>query len=82
MVAWVVTAFSLPYTILTPVYGRLSDGLGKRRLILVGSLLFVLGTTITVFSTEPCLVDGRSGIPGGGNRGYDADGYGPYLRDR
>ena len=52
MVAWVATAFSLPFTILTSVYGRLSDGLGKRRLILVGSLLFVVGTTITLFSSN------------------------------
>ena len=48
MVAWVATAFTLPFTILTPVYGRLSDGLGKRGLILVGCFLFVLGTAITV----------------------------------
>ena len=34
MTAWVATAFSLPFMILTPVYGRLSDGLGKRGLIL------------------------------------------------
>jgi MFS family permease len=32
------------------VYGRLSDGLGKRGLILVGCFLFVLGTAITVFT--------------------------------
>ncbi len=52
MTAWVATAFSLPFTILTPVYGRLSDGLGKRGLILLGSLLFVLGTAVTVFAPD------------------------------
>ncbi len=69
MAAWVVTAFSLPYTILTPVYGRLSDGLGKRRLILIGSLLFVMGTTISVFSTNlTWLMAGRAlqGVGTGG----------------
>ena len=50
LAAWVATAFTLPFTILTPVYGRLSDGLGKRGLILVGCFLFVLGTAITVFA--------------------------------
>jgi EmrB/QacA subfamily drug resistance transporter len=50
VVAWVATVFALPFTILTPVYGRLSDGLGKRGLILIGGTLFVLGTAITVFA--------------------------------
>ena len=50
MTAWVATVFALPFTILTPVYGRLSDGLGKRSLILLGSLLFSVGTAITVFA--------------------------------
>jgi EmrB/QacA subfamily drug resistance transporter len=52
MTAWVATAFSLPFVILTPVYGRLSDGLGKRGLILLGSVLFVVGTAITVFAPD------------------------------
>ena len=30
--AWVATAFTLPFMILMAVFGRLSDGLGKRRL--------------------------------------------------
>ena len=50
MTAWVATAFALPFVILTPVYGRLSDGLGKRGLILLGSLLYIIGTAITVFA--------------------------------
>jgi EmrB/QacA subfamily drug resistance transporter len=50
MTAWVATAFSLPFMILTPVYGRLSDGLGKRGLILLGGALFVVGTAITVLA--------------------------------
>jgi MFS family permease len=50
VVAWVATVFTLPFTILTPVYGRLSDGLGKRVLILIGSALFIVGTAITVFA--------------------------------
>ena len=50
MTAWVSTVFTLPYIILSPVYGRLSDGLGKRRLILAGCLIFSLGTAITVFA--------------------------------
>ena len=46
--AWVVTAFLLPFVILSTVYGRLSDGLGQRTLILAGSLLFVMGSVIAL----------------------------------
>lgn len=53
MTAWVAVAFTLPFVTLMPVYGRLSDGLGKRRLILVGALLSSIGTLLT--SVSPSL---------------------------
>jgi EmrB/QacA subfamily drug resistance transporter len=52
MTAWVSTAFTLPFMVLMPVYGRLSDGVGKRRLILAGLLLFALGTAIILSATN------------------------------
>jgi EmrB/QacA subfamily drug resistance transporter len=48
--AWVITTFSLPFLITMPVYGRLSDGLGKRRLLLWGIGLFAIGALITMVS--------------------------------
>jgi len=67
--AWVATVFTLPYIILSPVYGRLSDGMGKRRLILAGCLIFSLGTAITVFGPGlPWLMVGRA-IQGTGTAG-------------
>jgi MFS family permease len=48
--AWVVTAFLLPFVILSTVYGRLSDGLGQRALILIGSLLFFAGSTVATLA--------------------------------
>lgn len=50
--AWVSTSYTLPFMILMPVYGRLSDGVGRRRLLLAGMLIFVLGTAITVSTTN------------------------------
>lgn len=50
--AWINTAFTLPFMILMPVYGRLSDGVGKRRLILAGLVIFSLGTSITLLSAN------------------------------
>ena len=43
-VAWLVTAYTLPFVMFMPLYGRLGDGLGKRRLFSVGILVFFIGT--------------------------------------
>lgn len=67
--AWINTAFTLPFMILMPVYGRLSDGVGKRRLILAGLLIFSAGTAITLASTNLAwLMVGRAvqGLGGAG----------------
>ncbi|MEO2004915.1 MAG: MFS transporter, partial [Candidatus Poribacteria bacterium] len=59
--AWVATAFLLAFTVLMPVYGRLSDGLGPRRLMLVGVGLFTLGTGVTAAAPNvPWIVAGRA----------------------
>ncbi|MEM7797796.1 MAG: MFS transporter [Chloroflexota bacterium] len=50
--AWIATAFSLPFMLFMPVYGRLSDSLGKRRLLLAGITLFVFGGLMATFSTS------------------------------
>ena len=46
----VAAIFTLPFVILMPVYGRLSDGLGKRRLILAGVFIFLIGIVMTLLS--------------------------------
>lgn len=48
--AWVASVYTLPFMILMPVYGRLSDSLGKRRLILAGISIFSIGTVIAIFA--------------------------------
>lgn len=59
--AWIDVAFSLPFMILMPVYGRLGDGLGARRLILIGIILFILGTAaVLTASTISWLLVGRA----------------------
>jgi MFS family permease len=50
--AWIPVIFTLPFMILMPVYGRLGDGLGKRRLILVGITIFALGTAISLAARD------------------------------
>lgn len=50
LMAWVVTIYSLPYVALMPLYGRLGDDLGIRRMMLVGAGVFLVGTTMNALS--------------------------------
>jgi len=43
---WVVTSFMLTATISMPVYGRLSDQLGRRSMLLVGVAIFLAGSVV------------------------------------
>lgn len=52
MTAWVATSYTLPFLILMPVYGRLSDGVGRRRLLLAGICIFAIGTALTLSTTN------------------------------
>lgn len=51
LVAWLVTAYTLPFMIATPLYGRLGDELGKRRVFIAGIITFLAGTLITLSAT-------------------------------
>src|SRR5687768_2477071 len=59
-VAWLVTAYTLPFVLFMPLYGRLGDGLGKRRLFSVGIIVFFIGTLLCLnASTLESLILGR-----------------------
>ncbi|MFW5688631.1 MAG: MFS transporter [Spirochaetota bacterium] len=44
--SWLLIAYTLPHMMFMPLYGRLGDGIGKRRLLLLGVGLFVVGTAL------------------------------------
>lgn len=70
-VAWLVTAYTLPFVMFMPLYGRLGDGLGKRRLFTIGILLFSVGTVLCLFApTMAVLILGRV-IQGAGTAGVN-----------
>ena len=48
--AWVTTAYLITSTISTPIYGKLGDIFGRRRLFLIAIVIFVFGSTLSVFS--------------------------------
>lgn len=52
VVGWVVTVYTLPFMIAMPLYGRLGDELGKRRLFLIGIIIFLIGTIISLSATD------------------------------
>ncbi len=52
LVAWLVTAYTLPFVMFMPLYGRLSDGLGKRRLFTIGITVFLVGTLTCLAATD------------------------------
>ena len=52
MTAWVSAAFTLSFMLLMPVYGRLSDGVDPKRLILMGILIYASGAALVMSATS------------------------------
>lgn len=50
--SWAVTAYTLALTIAMPVYGKLGDLVGRKRLFLVAIALFLLGSALAGFSQD------------------------------
>ncbi|MDN4613765.1 MDR family MFS transporter [Leifsonia sp. F6_8S_P_1B] len=50
--AWVTTGYLIVSTISTPIYGKLSDIFGRRPLFIIAIVIFVIGSTLAVFSTS------------------------------
>lgn len=70
MVAWASMIYSLPFMTLMPLYGRLGDGLGKRRLLLLGIIIFLIGTAVLLLApTLTWYMIGRA-IQGIGTAGF------------
>jgi EmrB/QacA subfamily drug resistance transporter len=66
---WVVTAYLLSATAVTPLYGKLSDIHGRRAMLLVSVSIFLLGSILCALSTSlPALIGSRfvQGLGGGG----------------
>ena len=67
--AWLAIAFTLPFIMFMPLYGRLGDELGKSRLLVAGLAIFCLGTLLALTTkTLPLLFLARI-IQGAGSAG-------------
>jgi len=63
---WAFTAFTLVSTITTPIYGRLSDSIGRKRVILFGVLLFSSASIAAGFSTSMPMLIALRALQGAG----------------
>lgn len=50
--AWVTTAYLITSTIATPIYGKLGDLFGRKKLFLFAITLFVIGSVMCTFATS------------------------------
>ena len=67
--SWVVTSYLLASTAATPLFGRLSDLYGRRRLFQVAIVIFIVGSMLAGMSQtmlQLILTRGVQGIGGGG----------------
>ncbi|HEU4634320.1 MAG TPA: MDR family MFS transporter, partial [Flavisolibacter sp.] len=66
--SWVFTAYMLGSTVTVPIYGKLSDILGRRNLYIIGIVIFLAGSVLCGLSqnmTQLILFRGLQGIGGG-----------------
>ena len=67
--SWVVTAYLLTATAVTPLYGKLSDIYGRRRVLLAGIVIFIAGSAACALApsmTALIFFRALQGIGGGG----------------
>ncbi|GHJ48275.1 MFS transporter [Catellatospora sp. TT07R-123] len=60
-ISWIITAYLLSASVLTPILGRLGDMVGKRKMMLVVLVLLAAGTLLAALSTTlPVLIAARA----------------------
>src|SRR6202453_3148794 len=48
--SWVVTAYVLASTVTTPLYGKLGDLYGRKRLLMTAIIIFLIGSALSGLS--------------------------------
>ena len=67
--AWVTTAYLITSTISTPIYGKLGDIFGRRRLFIIAIAIFVAGSALSALSGSMIELAGWRAIQGLGAGG-------------
>ncbi|MGD9543992.1 MAG: MDR family MFS transporter [Methylocystis sp.] len=66
---WIVTAYLIAATVVTPLYGKFADVYGRRRVILIGVFTFVIGSVACALAPSMATLAGArvvQGLGGGG----------------
>src|SRR5258708_1322116 len=64
-IQWVITAYSLTLAALTITGGRIGDLFGRKRMFVLGAIIFAIGSFIASISTNvPMMIAGESIIEG------------------
>jgi len=67
--AWVVTAYLITSTIVTPLYGKLSDIYGRKRFFTAAIVIFIFGSILCTFATSMPMLAGFRAVQGLGAGG-------------
>ena len=67
--AWVVTAYLITSTIVTPLYGKLSDIYGRKQFFTAAIVIFLLGSIMCTFATSMPMLAGFRAVQGLGAGG-------------
>jgi len=67
--AWVVTAYLITSTIVTPLYGKLSDIYGRKRFFTAAIVIFLFGSVLCTFATSMPMLAGFRAVQGLGAGG-------------
>ncbi|MDN5764872.1 MAG: MFS transporter [Humibacillus sp.] len=70
--AWVTTAYLITSTIVTPLYGKLSDIYGRKPFFLLAISIFTIGSMLCTFSTSIGMLAGFRAVQGLGAGGLFA----------
>ena len=67
--AWVVTAYLITSTIVTPLYGKLSDIYGRKSFFTAAIVIFLFGSVLSAFATSMPMLAGFRAVQGLGAGG-------------
>jgi EmrB/QacA subfamily drug resistance transporter len=70
--AWIVSAYLLTSTAMTPIYGKLSDIYGRRKLLLIALAIFALSSVLCAMATSLGMLIGARALQGIGGAGLMA----------
>jgi EmrB/QacA subfamily drug resistance transporter len=68
-VSWVVVSYLIANTIAAPVYGRLGDSFGRRNMMLIGLVIFMLGSVFCALAPNMELLTAARIVQGFGGGG-------------